>query len=1201
MLSMNPDADNMRTPHTETGTAPRASFQWSGVDIGAYRIGREIARGGMGIVYEARHAQLERMVALKLMRGGAFGEPARFRAETEAVARLDHPNIVPIYEVGEFGDQPYFTMKRIDGGSLADRLRDGPLPEREIARLMVKVCRAVHHAHERGVLHRDLKPANILLDPPKQGEILGEPHLTDFGLAKFAGVESGFTNPGEVIGTPEYISPEQISTNPGELTTASDVWALGVLLYQMLSGRMPFTASTPLMILEAIKNSEPPALQCDHDLATLVARCLEKDPSRRMRSAAYLAEELERWLKGEPIRSRHVTPAEKLIKFVRRNPWRVAAAALLLVSILTGSIVSFVLWQDASRANEKLSESLLKSTSARLATESRVQSTTDPQLGLLLAVESAETVRRTGAEILPESVDALYSALQLTGGVDTSAPRERINTHFVSVAYPSPDGKLLITISHLSDGVHAALFDCRDTGGSTPVIRWKLQDSSAVPVQWRAQWMPDSRSIVVTDLKDRNFRARIWRLPNFASGSFEDLPLLEREILAPMPRDLNMPDSRIVTRSDGMPIGAIAISGTTGDFASYFQPLALGAASQEPGSLVTVQGGADILRRIAPAKNGDWIALYDPYSDGAPALVRALPRDQEFAHFLPNARSPVIAACVSNNARWCAFGTSKGPVELYNLSSDDFDTIEKSRIRFENRRTAASTLAISPDEKWMLVGGESSIAELYNLEGTPELRRRIRVQSTSITCCAFSEDSQWFAIGSSDKVVRTWRTDAQEVDLPAEFRGLPATVNSVSFSPDTRTLHAVSRDGSSRMWNFDGNHAGRLPLSSASSNDGIFDIAVSPDGRWIATATARRFFNDPNEKESTVRFFDTRGGLKEYALPGHRVVTGVAFSQDGKWFASTGRDSLVKVWQLPDLAAALDAGKPLPTPRILEPVWETRDIAERRIAFHPRGSIFATSSDGLLFEWDLHSDSDTGFAWPVHAINYLLPDVRVSPDGKLLYVTRHGGDKLADVVRRSIAIARWALGFPLENERKFLRRNWTQYGNMVLVFDCSKPGRLPELLNIPSPLDFNGGLAISDDGKWIGVGTYGQLPSSIWNTTSFKNMPAPILLPSQGAHVTSVAFSPPSLSGGSTRWFATATMDGRITLHDFQRGDAFTRRINVGAGILSLAFLPDGRLAGGGLDGRLRIWETDENKLIELARQTAGRELSQTELNRFTR
>lgn len=842
----------MRPSHTETGATPRASFQWSGVDIGAYRIGREIARGGMGIVYEARHAQLERMVALKLMRGGAFGEPARFRAETEAVARLDHPNIVPIYEVGEFGDQPYFTMKRIDGGSLADRLRGGALPERETARLMVKVCRAVHHAHERGVLHRDLKPANILLDPPTEGETLGEPHLTDFGLAKFAGVESGFTNPGEVIGTPEYISPEQISTNPGELTTASDVWALGILLYQMLSGRVPFTASTPLMILDAIKNSEPPALECNHDLATLVARCLEKDPSRRMRSAAYLAEELERWLKDEPIRSRHVTPAEKLVKFVRRNPWRVTVAALLLISILTGSIVSFVLWQDASGANKKLSESLLKSTSARLATESRVQSTTDPQLGLLLAVESAETVRRTGAEILPESVDALYGALQLTGGIDTSAPRERTNTHFVSVAYPSPDGKLLVTISHLSDGVHAALFDCRDTGSSTPVVRWKLHDS-AVAEQWRSQWMPDSQRLVVTDLKDGNIRARIWRLPNFASGNFEDLPQQEREILAPMPRELNIPDTRIVTRSDGMPIGVSAISSAAADSASYFQPLALGAASQQPGSLVTVQGGADILRRITPAKNGEWIAFFDPYSDGAPALVRVVPKEQEFARFLPNARSPVITACVSDKARWCAFGTSKGPVELYDLSSGDFGTIEKSRIRFENRHTAASTLAISPDEKWLLVGGESSIAELYSLEGTPGLKRRIRVQSTSITCCAFSEDSQWFAIGSSDKVVRAWRTDSQEVDLPVEFRGLPATVNSVCFSPDIRTLHAVSRDGSSRMWNFDGNQAGRLPVASASSDDGIFDIAVSPDGRWIATATARRFFNDPNEKESTVR------------------------------------------------------------------------------------------------------------------------------------------------------------------------------------------------------------------------------------------------------------------------------------------------------------------------------------------------------------
>ncbi len=1197
-----PETESKTRARTATANSspasPRASFQWSGVEIGAYKIGREMARGGMGIVYEARHGQLERMVALKLMRGGAFGDIARFRAETEAVARLDHPNIVPIYEVGEFGDQPYFTMKRIDGGSLADRLRGDPISEEEIARLMVKVCRAVHHAHERGVLHRDLKPANILLDPPLSGETMGEPHLTDFGLAKFAGVESGFTSPGEVVGTPEYISPEQITANPGELTTASDVWALGVLLYQMLSGRMPFTASTPLMILDAVKNSEPLALRCNHDLATIVARCIEKQPSRRMPSAAYLAEELERWLRGEPIRSRHVTTAEKAVKFIRRNPWRVAAAAVLVISILTGSIVSFVLWQDARRANEKLSHSLVQSTAARLASESRLQSTGDPQLGLLLAVESTETAQRAGMEMLPESVDALINALQLTGGVDTSAAEATAGTYHVCEALPSPDGKRLLSIVHQSDRVHAALFACESGRANVPVVRWTLQQRLLEPLQWKCQWMPDSRRVLVTDFSKPEPLIRVWELPEFSGGRFEALPRVGTEYTTQVPDGLAVPDVRIVSNSAGTPVGEM-LSGELGQRRlAYFQPFALDGSAPLPATVTTVEGGTSPLRRLAASKSGEWAAFFDPFTSGPPAICRILPKERSFARYLEPASSDVRCAAVSDTGRWCAFGTSMGPVELYDLAAGDFEAIQKSHQRLDHRHETVVSLAISPDEKWLLVVGDGQTAQLYSLEGERRLRREIRIPTRRISTGCFSKDSGFFAVGSDDKVVRVWKTSASEAQAPIEFRGLPAPVLTVQFSADTKSIHATSSEGSSRMWKFDQIHSGRIPLSSVGSLDPIHDIAISPDGRWIAAATARRSFYDPNEKEGTVRFFDTRGGLKEHAVPGHRAVTGVAFSPDGKWFASTGRDSLVKVWKLPELAAALDAGTALPTPRVLTPVLETRDITDRRIAFHPRGAIYATCGDGVLFEWDLNSDSGSGEAWRVHSINYILTEVKVSPDGKWLMLGRHGGDTEADIMRRATAIVRTSLGSQLAEDYRFLRRHWTQYGDMVLVFDCSKPGALPALTHVPSSINFHGGLAMSDDGRWMGGGTTGEKPCTIWDATTPSTIPPPLQFPSSGAPVLAVAFSP---QAGASKWFATATDDGRVTLYDFKRGDAFTRRISTGDPIYSMGFLPDGRLATGGADGRLRIWETDADKLIELARETAGRELTETERSRFAR
>ena len=344
---------------------PELPFEFAG-----HRVLRELASGGMGTVYEAEQLQLKRTVALKLVRSSAFARPEelqRFRAEAETVARLDHPNIVPVYEVGESGGQPYFTMKLLPGGTLADRLKAGPMPPREAAQMMAKLARAVHHAHERGVLHRDLKPGNVLLDAT------GEPCLTDFGLAKISDIESGLTLSTAHLGTPQYMSPEQATGKIKELSTLSDVWSLGAVFYQMLCGRVPFSGQNHAEIFRKILEEEPVSLGRGGkglngpeevakvpsvslvssvpfiaiDLSTLAMRCLEKDPARRPPSAAFLADELERWLSGEPILSRPITAWEKMHRWVKRYPGRVALIMALALSILGGTATSLVLWQRA--------------------------------------------------------------------------------------------------------------------------------------------------------------------------------------------------------------------------------------------------------------------------------------------------------------------------------------------------------------------------------------------------------------------------------------------------------------------------------------------------------------------------------------------------------------------------------------------------------------------------------------------------------------------------------------------------------------------------------------------------------------------------------------------------------------------------------------------------------------------------------------
>ena len=327
-------------------------------EFARHRLIREVGDGGMGIVYEAEDLRLKRIVALKLVRSAAFARPqemARFRAEAEAVARLDHPHIVPIHEVGEADGQPFFTMKLMEGGSLADHLRGGPLPPREAAGLISKIARAVHHAHQRGVLHRDLKPGNVLFDKR------GEPHLTDFGLAKLVNVESSLTLSSAHLGTPQYMSPEQAAGRAREIGTASDVWALGAILYQVLAGRLPFSGENHGEIFRRIREEEPtpllarrnpgsPSNSALRDLETLSLRCLEKEPTRRLSSAGELADEIDRWLRGEPIRSRPVTPPERAIKWVRRNRKISVLGAALLLTMAVGSVASTVLWRQAVAA-----------------------------------------------------------------------------------------------------------------------------------------------------------------------------------------------------------------------------------------------------------------------------------------------------------------------------------------------------------------------------------------------------------------------------------------------------------------------------------------------------------------------------------------------------------------------------------------------------------------------------------------------------------------------------------------------------------------------------------------------------------------------------------------------------------------------------------------------------------------------------------
>jgi serine/threonine protein kinase len=481
------DAATIGGSGAETTESPAAVRHF-----GDYELLAEIARGGMGVVYRARQKSLNRPVAVKMILSGQLAtatEVERFRTEAKAAGNLDHPQIVPIYEVGEEEGQHYYSMKLIEGESLARAIAADRWPRRTregrhaIAQLLGQAARAVHYAHQRGILHRDLKPGNILLDRD------GKPHLTDFGLAKRVGAESSLTHTGAVIGTPSYMPPEQAAGSK-QLTVAADVYSLGAILYEMLIGQPPFRGTSPLDVMLQVSEREPAALRnsnpsVEPDLQTICLKCLDKDPLRRYGSAEALADDLDRWLAGQPIEARPSTPWERTVKWARRRP---ALAAFLLVSILSAAalLIGGLVFtaelqvalgqvhkqrhdlgvaqkdldeakgalgrqqQEAADAKLRADELIAKANSMRLVAQSEVVRQGEPALALLLALEATKLGPRHAAQN-----NALAKALAECREVGPLLKND--NGHDVRIVRWFTDGRRVLTVGY----TNVRLWDAR--------------------------------------------------------------------------------------------------------------------------------------------------------------------------------------------------------------------------------------------------------------------------------------------------------------------------------------------------------------------------------------------------------------------------------------------------------------------------------------------------------------------------------------------------------------------------------------------------------------------------------------------------------------------------------------------------------------------------------------------------------------------
>jgi serine/threonine protein kinase/Tfp pilus assembly protein PilF len=440
-----PNAGRAQPPGAPKMTARPARMI---TDFGDYELQEEIGRGGQGVVYRARQKSLNRIVALKVIGLGHWATEAhvkRFRLEAEAAAHLDDPRIVPIYEVGERDGACYFSMKFIEGSQLDKIVGSESMPLRKAAELTAKMARTLDYAHQHGVLHRDVKPGNILIDAK------GEPHLTDFGLARLVETESTVTRTMEVLGTPSYMAPEQAAGKTAQLTGATDVYGLGAVFYQLLTGHPPFAGGTTYETVRLVLDTNPrkPRIwnsKVDRELETICLKCLEKDPKRRYASALALAEDLERWLRHEPIAARRAGVFIRSRKWVRRNPM---TAALILSLAALAAVVGVIVRNGESIRRTAIPEKSIavlpfENRSEEKANAYFADGIQDEILTRLSKIADLKVISHTSTqhyksapENLPEIAKQLGVAHILEGSVQKSSDVVRVNVQLIKAANDS--------------------------------------------------------------------------------------------------------------------------------------------------------------------------------------------------------------------------------------------------------------------------------------------------------------------------------------------------------------------------------------------------------------------------------------------------------------------------------------------------------------------------------------------------------------------------------------------------------------------------------------------------------------------------------------------------------------------------------------------------------------------------------------------
>jgi eukaryotic-like serine/threonine-protein kinase len=921
--------------------------EWSGTDDGAplgglaranrtlpanlpaipgYEIIRELGVGGMAVVYEAYQVRLKRNVALKMALVKPQSEPdsvQRFQVEAEASASLHHPNIVEIYESGESEGRAYYSMELVEGGDLSQELASGPISARRAAQVTEVLARAIHYAHMRGILHRDLKPANVLITPE------GVPKIADFGLAKHLGEDLGQTQSGTILGSPCYMSPEQASGDIREAGPTTDVYSLGAILYEMLTGAPPFRSRTPLDTLRRLLNEDPERptrlrRKVPRDLETICLKCLEKSPRRRYDSALELAEDLDRFLNFDSVRARPVTPPERVWRWCRRKTSLAVAMGLAALGAATAIGLSIFLAVYHYQAAARIGEALLEVQSRRRQVD-------------LMAADLAYD----RGQAFCEQGDVAQGVLWLVRGLTTvSVARDvvlegafrrslsgwlnRIHPFRARFANPGP----IHAVAFSPDGSIAAT-----AGEGGTIWLWDVVtgDPLGEGLPHRAKvgalaFSPDGRTLLTGG---EDCYARLW---DVSTGAEEEVSFHhESSVLG------------VAFSPDG---GKVVTAGTDGTAQLW------DAGTGDPiGRPMRHKWHVDGVA-FAPDGRAILTASWDRTAQLWDATT-GIPIGQPLSH-----EDWVSSVAFSPDGKTLLTGSYDRTARLW-----DRETGRPIGEPFRHQHCVAA-VAFAPDGRSILTGSYDGIARIWDARSGRPLGALLRHQHT-VAAVAFSPDGRLMLTGSFDRTARLWEV-AKSDGLSFSHNGF---IRAVIFSPDGKTILSASEDKTGRLWNASTGEPIGAPLSHTES---VEAVAFSPDGRTALTGsydgTARLWdattgepigpplrHNDrvkavafsprgdvvvTGSEDRTARIWSRAGSPVGRPLPHGDKVRAVAFSPNGRLILTGSDDRTAVLWDTSDGAAV---GRPL--------THQGRVVA---VTFSPNGRTALTGSDDMKARlWDV--------------------------------------------------------------------------------------------------------------------------------------------------------------------------------------------------------------------------------------------------------